>query len=180
MTRRLHAVPGPKSGTDTGTDTGTVTATLGLGSNIGDKSANIDQAIEMIGAEDDISVVAISRKYRSPPWGDLDQDWFVNACIGIDTKLSPRELLARCQRIESELGRVRLRKWGPRIIDVDILTYGERTIREPDLIVPHPLIAERPFVLIPLADIAPELIINGRPITALINDLRDSGVEPVA
>ncbi len=174
MTRRLHAVPDPAA-----FPAGTCTATLGLGSNIGDKASNIDAAIEMIAAHGDVRVVAISRKYRSPPWGDLDQDWFVNACAGVDTELSPRELLARCQQVETEMGRVRLRKWGPRIIDVDILTYGNQTIREPDLIVPHPLIAERPFVLIPLADIAPNLIIDGRPISARINDLRDSGVEPV-
>jgi|CXWK01.1.fsa_nt_gi 2-amino-4-hydroxy-6-hydroxymethyldihydropteridine diphosphokinase len=174
MTRRLHAVASQET-----TSAGTVTATLGLGSNIGDKSGNIDQAVAMLGQDGDVRVVAISRKYSSPPWGDLDQDWFVNACIGVETKLSPRELLARCQTVEADMGRVRLRKWGPRIIDVDILTYGDEQIREPDLIVPHPLIAERPFVLVPLADIAPHLVINGKPIRALIEALHDTGMEPV-
>lgn len=168
MTRHLQAVcSGPRTALPASE------ATLGLGSNIGDKSANIDRAIDLIGATGEVRVVSISRKYRSPPWGDLDQDWFVNACIGIATRLNPHELLARCQAVEADMGRVRLKKWGPRIIDVDILTYGDSVIRDADLTVPHPLIAERPFVLMPLRDIAPDLVINGRSISAIIEELHD-------
>lgn len=136
-------------------------ATIGLGSNIGDKTANIYEAIRRLSAKGDIRVVARSSVYRSAPWGVADQDWFANACISIATELSPRALLKRCQAIENDMGRVRLQKWGPRVIDVDILTYREDTIREPDLVVPHPLIAERGFVLVPLNEIAPHVKISG-------------------
>jgi 2-amino-4-hydroxy-6-hydroxymethyldihydropteridine diphosphokinase len=171
MTRHLHAVTGEQTSTPAA-----CTATLGLGSNIGDKAGNIDRAIELLAAAGDVRIVAISRKYQSPPWGDLNQDWFVNACVGVDTQLTPHELLARCQTVEAQMGRVRLKKWGPRVIDVDILTYGEQDIRDADLVVPHPLIAERPFVAIPLHDIAPGLVIRGRKLSDLIAALRDTGV----
>lgn len=171
MTRHLHAVGGSEAA-----GKGACTATLGLGSNIGDKSGNIDRAIALLAQSGDIHIVAISRKYRSPPWGELNQDWFVNACVSVNTKLSPQELLACCQAVENDMGRVRLVKWGPRIIDVDILTYGDEKIQEPNLIVPHPLIAERPFVLLPLYDIAPGLVIGGRDIGSLVRGLSDTGV----
>jgi 2-amino-4-hydroxy-6-hydroxymethyldihydropteridine diphosphokinase len=146
-------------------------ATLGLGSNIGDKPANIDRAIEALTSDGAIQLVATSRKYRSAPWGVTDQDWFVNAAIAVATKLSARELLQRCQRIEAEMGRVRQQRWGPRLIDVDVLTFGSEVIREADLIVPHPLIAERAFVLLPLRDVAPETRIAGRSLNALLDAL---------
>ena len=137
-------------------------ATIGLGSNIGDKAANIETAITRLTAHDDVRLIAASRKYRSAPWGVQDQDWFVNACISVATLLPVRALLERCQAVENEMGRVRRQKWGPRLIDVDILTYRDALIREPDLVVPHPLIAERAFVMLPLRDVAPEVRINGR------------------
>jgi 2-amino-4-hydroxy-6-hydroxymethyldihydropteridine diphosphokinase len=143
-------------------------ATIGLGSNIGDKAANIDRAIALLTAGDEVRLVKASRKYRSSPWGVTEQDWFVNACISVATKLSAHELLARCQHVENEMGRVRLQKWGPRLIDVDILTYRDSVIAEADLKVPHMLIAERSFVLIPLKDVAPETHIGGKTLDALI------------
>lgn len=155
-------------------------ATLGLGSNLGDKCAHIDQAIALLKGDRQIEVMATSRKYRSPPWGDLDQDWFVNACVRIQTTLSPHELLRRCQSVEDEMGRVRLRKWGPRVIDVDILTYASEVIHDPDLILPHPFISERPFVLVPLAEIAPELKFHGRSIVDLVALADRSGLEPIS
>lgn len=173
MTRRLHAVASQET-----ISAGTVTATLGLGSNIGDKSGNIDQAVAMLGQDGDVRVVAISRKYSSPPWGDLDQDWFVNACIAVATGLDVRALLARCQRVEQEMGRVRKQHWGPRIIDVDILTFGTAVIAEPDLVVPHPRIAERAFVLGPLSDIAPDLLVGGRAVAERWRAADRTGVEP--
>ena len=145
-------------------------ATIGLGSNMGDKAANIDRAIASLTAKGDVRLVKASPKYRSAPWGVTDQDWFVNAAISVTTELSARELLHRCQAVENEMGRVRRQKWGPRLIDVDILTYRDATIHEPDLVIPHPLIAERAFVLIPLNDVAPETRINGQ-------DLKSSKVQ---
>jgi 2-amino-4-hydroxy-6-hydroxymethyldihydropteridine diphosphokinase len=146
-------------------------ATIGLGSNIGDKAANIDAAVALLTQDGSVRLVEASRKYRSAPWGVTDQDWFVNACISVATELSPQELLLRCQHVENEMGRVRRQKWGPRLIDVDILTYRDQLIREPDLIVPHPLIAVRTFVLLPLQDVAPKTRINGKSLDALIGAL---------
>lgn len=143
-------------------------AAIGLGSNIGGKAGNIDRAIAMLTADGAIRLTKASPKYRSAPWGVLDQDWFVNACISVATGLTAHELLLRCQRVENEMGRVRQQKWGPRLIDVDVLTYGDQIIRLPDLVVPHPLIAERAFVLLPLRDVAPGTRINGRTLDDLI------------
>lgn len=136
-------------------------AAIGLGSNVGDTRANIARAIALLTADGAVRLVARSRDYRSAPWGVLEQDWFVNAVITVATDVSARELLERCQRVENDMGRVRLQKWGPRLIDVDVLTYKDRIIDEPDLKVPHPLIAERGFVVVPLKEIAPDVVIGG-------------------
>ena len=154
-------------------------AVLGLGSNMGDKRGNLDAAIAMLGERGDIRIVARSRDYRSAPWGVTDQDWFVNACVAVATALCPRDLLARCQDVERRLGRVRLVHWGPRVIDVDILLYRDRVIAEPDLVVPHPRIAERGFVLVPLADVAPDALVAGRPVRTLIAALATPDVVPL-
>ena len=153
-------------------------ATLGLGSNIGDKAANIDSAIAALTKDGAVRLVQASQKYRSKPWGVTDQDWFVNACISVATRLTARELLSRCQRAENDMGRVRQQKWGPRLIDIDILTYRDQNIREPDLVVPHPLIKERAFVLIPLKDVAPELRIGGQTLDALVNAIDAAEIVP--
>ncbi len=150
-------------------------ATIGLGSNIGDKAGNIDRAIEMLVSGGDIRLVQASRKYRSEPWGVVDQDWFVNAAISVATALEPHALLERCQRVENEMGRVRRQKWGPRLIDVDILTYRDELIGEADLTVPHPMIAKRAFVMLPLREIMPRLCIGGTELDQLIAALGDSG-----
>jgi 2-amino-4-hydroxy-6-hydroxymethyldihydropteridine diphosphokinase len=154
-------------------------ALIGLGSNVGDKTGNIAQAIELLTAREEVRLVARSRLYRTPPWGKTDQDWFVNACIGIATALSPRELLGRCQAVENELGRVRRERWGPRVIDVDVLAYRDVVLDEPNLVVPHPRIAERAFVLVPLADIAPDLVIDGRTVTEHLGEIDRAGVEVI-
>ena len=98
-----------------------------------------------------------SADYSTPPWGNLDQDFFVNACAVLDTKLSPTDLLQACGTVESELGRRRQRKWGPRLIDIDLLDYDGMVVDTPELVLPHPLMLERAFVLAPLAEIAPGL-----------------------
>ncbi len=154
-------------------------AILGLGSNIGDKVGNIDRAIEMLADGEDVRVVSQSGKWRTAPWGDTDQDWFVNACIAVATTLEPRALLARCSAVEDRMGRVRTRHWGPRIVDVDILIYGSRDISLPDLVVPHPRITERAFVLAPLAEIAPDLEIGGRRVADWLEAVDCAGVERI-
>ncbi len=152
---------------------------LGLGSNIGDKAANIDRAIALLTADGLVRLAARSRDWRTPPWGVTDQDWFVNACISVATSLAPRGLLVRCQGVETAMGRVRTRHWGPRIIDIDILTYRNMAISEPDFVVPHPRIAERAFVLGPLTDIAPDLLIGGQRVADRFRAIDQTGVMPM-
>lgn len=156
-----------------------IDATIGLGSNIGDKAANIESAIELLTRDGAIRVIAKSRIYRSAPWGVTEQDWFVNAAIAVATELSARELLHKCQHVENEMGRVREKRWGPRLIDVDVLTYRDAAINEPDLIVPHPLIAARSFVLLPLRDVAPETRIKGQSLDDLISALGEDDTVPL-
>jgi 2-amino-4-hydroxy-6-hydroxymethyldihydropteridine diphosphokinase len=136
-------------------------ALIGLGSNVGDKPANIARAIELLTEKGDIRLVRASRLYRTAPWGVLDQDWFVNAVIAVATGLDPHALLARCLAVEHQMKRVREQRWGPRVIDVDVLTYRNLTLSDPDLILPHPRIVERAFVLVPLAEVAPTVEIAG-------------------
>jgi 2-amino-4-hydroxy-6-hydroxymethyldihydropteridine diphosphokinase len=152
-------------------------ATLGLGSNLGDRAGNIAEAIRRLTADGAVRLAGRSRLYRSAPWGVTDQDWFVNACIAIRTDLLPRELLHRCQSVENDMGRVRTRHWGPRNIDIDILTFRDLKIEGADLVIPHPLIAERVFVLIPLKDIAPDMQIDGTSLDAMLAKLNRSDVQ---
>ena len=123
-------------------------ALIGLGSNIGDKAENIRSAIALL-----------------TDGGVTEQDWFVNAGIAVATKLSPADLLARCQSVENTMKRVRKERWGPRTIDVDVLVYNGITQDDPTLMLPHPRITERAFVLVPLAEIAPDLVLNGHPLS---------------
>ena len=153
---------------------------IAFGSNLGDKTGNIDQAIELLGQGGDIRVVRRSRNFATDPWGKLDQDWFVNACIAVATKLSPRELLVRCKDIERRMGRVATEKWGPRVIDLDLLIYRDNVLREPDLVLPHPHMAERAFVLAPLMDIAPDIIVQGKSVRELFDVVEKGGVRPLA
>jgi 2-amino-4-hydroxy-6-hydroxymethyldihydropteridine diphosphokinase len=151
---------------------------VALGSNLGDKAANIDTAIDLLTEAGDVRLVRRSRNFATEPWGKTDQDWFANACIAVETELSPRDLLARCQEIERRMGRVPTEKWGPRIIDLDLLIYGDAAIREPDLVLPHPHIGERAFVLAPLMDIAPDAVIGGRSVRELNAAIDRAGVRP--
>lgn len=126
-------------------------AAIGIGANLGDAVAQVRRACVRLGELG--TLVATSALYRTAPWGVVDQPPFVNAVALLETALAPRELLAALQRIEREEGRVPTYRWGPRALDLDILTYGEERIDEPDLVVPHPRLAERGFVLIPLAEV---------------------------
>ncbi len=153
---------------------------IALGSNLGDKVGNIDRAIELLTANGDISLLSRSRNFATDPWGKLDQDWFVNACVAVTTKLAPRELLLRCKDIERRMGRVAAEKWGPRVIDLDLLIYRDTVLHDPDLVLPHPHIAERAFVLAPLMDIAPDLSVRGKSVRALLEVIDQEGVRPLA
>jgi 2-amino-4-hydroxy-6-hydroxymethyldihydropteridine diphosphokinase len=135
-------------------------AALGLGSNIGDKRGAVAEAIARL-ESGGIRVLQRSSDYRTEPWGLKEQDWFVNACVIIETALSPQALLDLCLVIERAMGRIRELKWGPRIIDIDILAYDEVALDTPTLTLPHPHLFERAFVLVPLAEIAPDLVIGG-------------------
>lgn len=127
---------------------------LSLGSNLNNRAANLREAIARLGRRLDIT--AVSPVYETEPWGDLDQPPFLNACIAATTTLEPRDVLHLAKSIEREMGRQPSHKWGPRLIDIDILFYDDLVMDEGDLIIPHPRIAERAFVLAPLADLAPD------------------------
>ncbi len=137
-----------------------VEAYLGLGGNFGDVAAAFADALGRLADAPGVKLLRASSVYRTPPWGKRDQPSFLNMAALIETTLPARALLALCLDIERAMGRRRIERWGPRTLDVDILTYGEATIDEPDLKIPHPRIAERAFVLAPLAEIAPHLRIG--------------------
>ncbi len=131
-------------------------AYIGIGSNIGDKTANCQTAVE--GLEEAGRVIGVSSFYYTEPVGYKEQEDFINAVASLETTRSPAELLAICHAIEDRLGRRRTVRWGPRTVDLDILLYGDLVVNRPDLVIPHPLMAMRRFVLAPLVEIAPEVI----------------------
>ena len=139
-----------------------VRAYLGLGGNLGDPASAMASALRMIDADDAASVVSVSSLYRTPPWGKTDQPDFLNCAAEIATTHDPRSLLELCLTTEQTLKRVRLERWGPRIVDLDVLVYGDAIIAEPGLAIPHPRMLERAFVMVPLAQIAPGLVLSGR------------------
>jgi len=151
-------------------------AIVALGSNLGDKVANIDRAIALMTESGEVRLAARSGNYATPPWGKTDQDWFVNAAMSVNTELSPHALLARCKDIEVEMGRVVIERWGPRVIDLDVLVYRDTILNDPDLVLPHPHIGARAFVLAPLMDIAPDLVIGGRSVRAMFETVDRTGV----
>ena len=130
----------------------TVRAYLGVGSNLGDRLAYLQAAVDGLAATDGIEVVAVSAVYETDPVGPEQPD-YLNAVVAVDTTLAARALLAAGQRLEREADRVRGERWGPRTLDVDVLHYGDEHLDEPDLVVPHPRWRERDFVLAPLADL---------------------------
>ena len=152
-------------------------AYVGLGSNLADPCAQIERALQNLARMPQSRLLQRSRLYRSVPWGVLDQPEFVNAAAAIETGLSPRELMQAMLAIEREAGRDRSgERWGPRILDLDLLLYDALALDEPALRVPHPHLHERAFVLLPLAEIAPHLEVPGRgPISTLLAHLDTSG-----
>jgi 2-amino-4-hydroxy-6-hydroxymethyldihydropteridine diphosphokinase len=134
-------------------------------------------ALRMLDADPQTGVVAVSSLYRTPPWGKTDQPDFLNAAAELSTRLSPHALLELCLEAERRLKRVREERWGPRLIDIDILTFGDRTIHEAGLDVPHPRMLERAFVLVPLAEIAPDLVVGGSTVAERLAAMDTAGIE---
>lgn len=134
------------------------TAFIGFGSNIGDRKKNIENAVKLLENSPYIKIAKKSSLYITEPIGYVGQDCFLNSVIEVTTTLSPDDLLHWCQMIEDKMGRVRTMLWGPRLIDLDILLYDEDIVEDDELIIPHPLMHNRRFVLTPLAEIAPDII----------------------
>jgi 2-amino-4-hydroxy-6-hydroxymethyldihydropteridine diphosphokinase len=151
---------------------------FGLGSNIGDKPGNIRKALGLLEKRGIARLAVVSRIYRTPPWGVTDQGDFANACAIGDTTLSPYELLAAIKKIEADMGREPTRRWGPRLIDVDILFLGDHTLDDPELTLPHKELFGRAFVLLPLVEIAPELVLDGASVGEALERVETEGVRP--
>ncbi|HUF60025.1 MAG TPA: 2-amino-4-hydroxy-6-hydroxymethyldihydropteridine diphosphokinase [Actinomycetota bacterium] len=156
-----------------------VVAFLGLGSNLGDRLANLQAAIEAMQTEPGLRVTVSSRVWETTPVGGPPQPDYLNAVIRVETDLSARDLLDVARRVEARLGRVRKERWGARTLDVDILLFDEERIDETDLVVPHPRMAERAFVLLPLLELEPDPVL---PDGTRLKDVRvdTSGVIPSA
>lgn len=153
-------------------------AGLSLGSNLGDRAQAIDAALRLLDESAEVRVTVRSRLYETAPWGDENQDAFLNACALVETELSPSDLLKLCLDIEKRLGRDRAsgRRWGPRRIDIDLLFYDDVRLSEPELSLPHPHMFERAFVLVPLSEIAGARSVGGRGISVAASALDRSGV----
>ena len=153
-------------------------AWLGLGSNLQQPVVQLRQALARLDDADGLEVLRVSSFYRTPPWGDEQQDDFINAVAEIETSLDPIPLLRTLQSLENAMGRQRSgRRWGPRLIDIDLLLYGDQQYHSADLEVPHPRMHERAFVLIPLSELDAELEIPGHgAVTGLLQPLDESGI----
>jgi 2-amino-4-hydroxy-6-hydroxymethyldihydropteridine diphosphokinase len=152
---------------------------IGLGGNVGDVRATFDKAIAHICGMAQAALLARSSDYATPPWGEAQQDRFINACIEIDTSLDPHALLFTLHRIEQRFGRDRQKetRWGPRTLDLDLLAYDDMSVDRPELTLPHPRLFERAFVLVPLAEIAPERVIAGRSVRDALARVSTHGID---
>jgi 2-amino-4-hydroxy-6-hydroxymethyldihydropteridine diphosphokinase len=154
-------------------------AFIALGGNVGDVRATFDQAITQLCDRETVWLETRSSDYKTPPWGVTDQPPFVNTVIGVTTSLSPHQLLRRAEQCETALGRNRAheRRWGPRRIDIDILTYDDLVLIDRHLILPHPHMLERGFVLVPLAEIAPDRLVAGIAVRDALERVDRGGIE---
>ena len=157
-----------------------VFAALSLGGNLGDVRAAFRFALERLALAPGVAVVATSSVYRTAPWGKLDQPDFLNMATLLRVTIAPRALLDLCLSIERDHGRARLEHWGPRTLDMDVLTYGDLVVEEPGLTIPHPRLQDRAFVLTPLAEIAPDTLVRGVRVEELCAVVEGQGVERVA
>jgi 2-amino-4-hydroxy-6-hydroxymethyldihydropteridine diphosphokinase len=153
----------------------TKTAYIGIGSNLGDKLGNCRSAVDRIRRLPGCEVTAQSGFYRTAPVGVKGQDWYVNGVVAVSTANPARHLLKSLLAIETEMGRERRRKWDARIIDLDILLFGDEVIDEEDLTVPHPMMHMRKFVLVPMVSMSPEVIhpVLEKPMAALLSGISD-------
>lgn len=154
-------------------------AALGIGGNLGDTQQNLANVISHLAHQIDIEVLKASKLYKTPPWGKTDQPPFLNACLLVETSLTARALLEKCLDIEQKHGRVRAERWGPRLVDIDILYFGDDMIAEEGLEVPHPRMTDRAFVMQPLADISPDKLLFGKTVSQWAKDLHDDAIEIV-
>jgi 2-amino-4-hydroxy-6-hydroxymethyldihydropteridine diphosphokinase len=154
-------------------------AIIALGGNVGDVRATFKKAIAHICGMAQAVLVARSSDYATPPWGNEQQARFINACIVIETSLDPHALLYTLQRIETKFGRDRAKetRWGPRTLDLDLIAYDDIVLQKPELTLPHPRLFERAFVLVPLAEIAPDRPIGGRSVRDALAALSSDGIE---
>jgi len=154
----------------------THTVYIALGTNLGDRLDNLHAAIEAL--EPKVSILIKSHVYETPPWGYEDQPAFLNMVVKAETSLEPEALLNFLKQLEVELGREQNFRWGPRLIDLDILFYGDLVIDTPPLVIPHPRLHERAFVLVPLVDIAPDLVhpIFQRSASQLLSEIDVQGI----
>jgi 2-amino-4-hydroxy-6-hydroxymethyldihydropteridine diphosphokinase len=149
-------------------------ACLGLGANLGDREASLCNALAALNATPGIRILAVSRVFRTAPWGGVTQPDFLNLCVRIETQLAPLDLLAACKAAEQQIGRQPRERWGPREMDVDILMMHGAEMTTPELTLPHPRLTERRFVLEPLADIAPDWVVGGQTVSAHAAALRNT------
>ena len=154
-------------------------ALIALGGNVGDVRATFQKAIANICGMTQAVLLARSSDYATPPWGEVEQERFINACIEIDTSLDPHALLFVLQKIEAKFGRDRTKekRWGPRTLDLDLIAYDDVAMQKPELTLPHPRLFERAFVLVPLAEISPGRVIAGRSVAAALAELSSEGIE---
>lgn len=158
---------------------GSERAYLGLGGNFPETRDAMGQAIRALDADRLTRVTAVSSLYTTPPWGKVDQPDFLNAVVEIVTRRSPRALLELCLDTETRLKRIRNERFGPRLIDIDVLLYGERSVKEVGLEIPHPRMFVRAFVLAPLEEIAPDLTLRNVRVASLLTGLDMTGIERV-
>ncbi|MEM9938596.1 MAG: 2-amino-4-hydroxy-6-hydroxymethyldihydropteridine diphosphokinase [Pseudomonadota bacterium] len=151
-------------------------AAIGLGSNLGDRRLNLETALRELQKTGGIDLTSISSIYETAPWGETDQPAFLNACALLETELTPQLLLERCLAIEAGMGRIRARRWGPRLIDLDVLLHGVSNVKTSTLTLPHPEIQNRAFVLAPLAELAPDFILAG---STIVEHLAHTNLEGV-
>lgn len=154
-----------------------IQAAIGLGGNLGDPKTQMQDALSLLAEHENIDIEAVSHLYKTAPWGNTDQPCFLNACALIATDLSARQLLELCLGIEKELGRIRLERWGPRAIDLDVLFYTDELIDEPGLQLPHPRMTQRAFVMVPLSDITPNKEIDGNSVQFWARELGLNDIE---